>query len=133
MSLFALKIQVGGSEHEVHAEHRGRAIAVITESGTVIAHGIGEATRTAAQGLGPHAERADRQGLPWGLYVEVGRNQAVYGDWPLLPGPPDNVKRKPSVLSRVRSLWHDGDGAREALRNAVKIIDEFGGGHRAAA
>jgi hypothetical protein len=135
MSIFSLTCQVGGVEHSVRAERRGGGIAILSDAGVQYARGLDRATRFAGEILGPHLERARRGGLPWGLLVEVGGNQAVYGDWPLLPGPSEPVrKRRPSTLSRLRALWRDEDGALSALNNALRIVEELGEQlHRAAA
>lgn len=133
MRVFTLRVQVAGHEHEVVGERRGRAIAVLTPQGIQGARSLHAATRIAANVLGPPLDQAERNGAPWGLYVEVGHNQAVYGDWPLLPGSLDDRRRKPSRLSKIRALWEEGDGAVAALNNAITIIEEFAEQQRAAA
>lgn len=133
MRVFTLKIQVTGEEQEAVADRHERAIAVVTSEGTSLAHGVHAATRLAAGVLGPLLEQANRNDAPWGLYVDVAGNQAVYGDWPLLSGPPVDLRRKPSQLSKIRALWRDGDGPVAALNNAIKIIEEFAERGRMAA
>jgi hypothetical protein len=133
MSVFMLKIQVGGDEHEVAAERHGRAIAVVTDHGTHAARNLHAATKIAVGEMGPYLDRADRNDLPWGIHVEAAGKQAVYGEWPLLPGPPAGRPRKPTRLSRIRALWQEGDGGVAALNNAIKVIEEFAETRRAAA
>lgn len=121
MGVFSLTSQVLGDEHAVSAEWRGPAIAVVSEEGVTMARNLNDATRVAARILGPGLERAGRTKAPWGLHVEVAGNQAVYGEWPLLPGP---VRRdpRPSPLTRIRAQWKEGDSPLEALDNAIRII-----------
>ena len=134
MSIFSLTCQVGGVEHSVRAEPRGHGLAVLSDDGVHYARDLERATRCAGEALGPHLERARRGGLPWGLMVEVDGKRAVYGEWPLLPGPSDPSRRhRPSTLSRLRGLWRDEDGALAALNNALRIVEEFGRPQRAAA
>jgi len=134
MSIFSLTCQVGGVEHGVTAEQRTGGIALLTEDGVQFARSMERATRSAGEVLGPLLERARRGSLPWGLLVEVNGNQAVYGEWPLLPGPADPTRRRrPSTLSRLRALCREEDGPIAALNNALRIIEEFAGPQRAAA
>ena len=134
MSIFSLTCQVGGVEHSVTTEQRVGGFAVLSDEGVQFARGLERATQCAGEILGPHLERARRSGLPWGLLVEVNGNQAVYGEWPLLPGPAEPERRRqPSTLSRLRALWRDEDGPLAALNNALRIVEEFGGAQRAAA
>jgi hypothetical protein len=43
-----------------------------------------------------------------------------YGTWPLLSGPPPDSWARPSLVTRIRRLWRDTDGALEALDNASR-------------
>ena len=134
MSIFSLTCQVGGVEYSVRAEPRGHGLVVLSDDGVHYARSLERATRCAGEALGPHLKRARRGGLPWGLMVEVDGKRAVYGEWPLLPGPPDPRRRhRPSTLSRLRALWREEDGALAALNNALRIIEEFGRPQRVAA
>ena len=124
MSVFSLTSQILGEERGVTAEWRGRALAVISDQGVTHARSVNDATRVAAQILGPGLERAGKKKLPWGLHVDVAGMQAVYGDWPLLQVP---VRRdpRPTPLSRIRAQWKEGDSPLEALDNAIRIIHAF--------
>lgn len=134
MSIFSLTCQVGGVEYSVRAEPRGHGLVVLSDDGVDYARGLERATRCAGEALGPHLERARRGGLPWGLMVEVDGKRAVYGEWPLLPGPPEpQRRRRPSNLSRLRALWREEDGPLAALNNALRIVEEFGRPQRVAA
>jgi hypothetical protein len=87
----------------------------------------------ARQDMGEFLLPAERRGRPWGLRVEVGGVQAVYGEWPLLPGRADG-RRDNSPVTRIRSRWHDGSGPLSALENACEIIKSYlGSSGRAAA
>lgn len=124
MRVFSLISQILGEQHAVSAEWRGRAIAVTSQGGVIMARNVNDASRVAAQILGPDLERAGKNKAPWGLHVEVAGNQAVYGEWPLLPGPAPRDSR-PSPLSRIRAQWKEGDSPLEALDNAPRIIHAF--------
>jgi hypothetical protein len=131
--VFTLTAQVLGTQHTTSAERddAGRII-VNTSNGPLGARSVSDAIRIAHRDMGEFLLPAQRPGRPWGLLVSVAGVQAVYGDWPLLPGEP---RRKPdnSLVHRIRSRWHDS-GPISALDNALEIVRAYLGsqGRRAA-
>jgi hypothetical protein len=131
VSLFSLDAQVLGIEHHISVEDTAAGLIVSTSNGRTRARSFSEAARIAARELGSFLERAQRQDLPWGLKVAVGPVAAVYGSWPLLPGPAE-PRPRPSLIARIRQLWRDTDGPLGALDNAIKIVEAYRGRARAA-
>lgn len=119
--LFSLTAQVLGHQRSCTAESDGFGITVNTATGPRSVRSWHEAIRVAEQDIGLFLRRAERGDIPWGLHVSVGTVQAVYGEWPLLPGPPSD-RPEPSPVSRIRSRWRESDGPMSALNNAVEII-----------
>ena len=130
--MFSLIAQVLGQQVEVQAVRDGVGITVHTPSGPVSARSVNDAVRIAHRHLGVVLQRAERPGIPWGLHVSAGEVAAVYGKWPLLPGPVDQRRAPESAVSRIRRRWHDGDGPLAALENALAIVRHYTA-HRAAA
>jgi hypothetical protein len=130
--MFTLDAQVLGTERSVRAESDGLGINVFTSSGPRRARSWNEAVRVARDDIGEFLRPAQRPGVPWGLRVTVSGGQAVYGEWPLLPGPSGGGGFHQTPLSRIRSRWN-GSSAHSALENAVAIIREYLPPGRAAA
>lgn len=128
---FSLSVQVCGEQHSVSAEPVGRGYLVQSSLGQRHTKGIGEAVRLCCHETAARLEPARRPGVPWGLHVSVGSRSAVYGEWPLLPGPVDRPRRE-SLLSRIRRRYRDGDGPTVALDNARQIIEAFASASQAA-
>ena len=132
--MFSLDAQVLGTERSVRAESDGLGITVYTSGGPRRARTWNEAVRIARDDIGEFLRPAQRPGVPWGLRVTVSGGQAVYGEWPLLPGPSEGGTGgfQQTPLSRIRSRWH-ASSAHSALENAVAIIREYLPPGRAAA
>jgi hypothetical protein len=124
MFSFSLDAQVLGTEHSVRAETDGLGIIVHSSTGLRRAGSWNEAVRIARDDIGEFLRPAQRPGVPWGLRVTVPDGQAVYGEWPLLPGPSGGGSFQQTPLSRIRSRWN-GSSAHSALENAVAIIREY--------
>ena len=124
MSLFSPDAQVLGVEHHVSVDQTPNGLIVNGPSGGLRARSLAEAARIAARELGSFLERAQRKGVPWGLKVAVGEVAAVYGAWPLMPGPAE-PRPRPSSIARIRRLWRDSDGPLGALENALKIVEAY--------
>ncbi len=124
MQIFSLDAHSCGARRSCSAEADGFGITVNTSTGPVSVRSRAEAIRVAERDIGLFLRLAERGDRPWGLSVSVGGVQAVYGEWPLLPGPP-SPRQPPSLVSRIRSRWQDGDGPMAALSNAVSIIQAY--------
>jgi|SRR5947209_10396637 len=129
---FSLAAQVCGNELTVSAEPTRFGYSVSSPEGIRAARSIGDALRLACREIAEFFEPARRPGVPWGLRVSVGDVGAVYGEWPLFPGPPDGSRRTDTPVSRIRRRWHDGDGPLAALDNARQIIEAYAGRRHAA-
>jgi len=123
MSLFSLNADVCGVKHQVSADQTHAGIVVISPTGQARARSLAEAVKIAAREIGMFLQRAERPGIPWGVYVSAGQVAAVYGMWPPLMGPPSDSRPRPNEVARIRSLWQDGDGPLAALENACQIIE----------
>jgi hypothetical protein len=128
--LFALDAHRCGAPRRVHAEDDGFGIAVYTSAGIRRAASIQEAIRFARDDIGSFLQPAERGGVPWGLRVTVSGGQAVYGEWPLLPGPPSGSRFEETLLSRIRRRWRGG-GPLSALENAIEITRAYTSGSAA--
>ncbi len=124
MQIFTLDAQLCGTRRSCNAEADGFGITVITSTGPVSVRSRSEAIRVAERDIGLFLRPAERGERPWGLSVSVGGVQAVYGEWPRFPGPP-SPRQPPSLVSRIRSRWQNGDGPMSALSNAVSIIQAY--------
>jgi hypothetical protein len=131
MFFFNLDAQVLGTKRSVRAEVDGLGIVVHYSEGIRRVRSWGDAIRVAERDIGEFIRPAGRPGVPWGLRVSVPDGTAVYGEWPLLPGPPSPDFRR-SLLSRIRDRL-SGPSASSALENAVAIITAYALGGRAAA
>jgi hypothetical protein len=132
MDLFRITIQIAGHEESVRAEHASRGIAVQSARGVVHVGDLHAAIDFGGRTLGPHLERARRNGAPWGLHVAAWGYEAVYGTWPLLSVPSGEPKRETPV-SRIRARFRPEDGPLDALRNAIEIIEAVAPAARRAA
>lgn len=128
--LFTLTTQINGDFTTVTAERSGRAIAVQTPRGVSPVRNINQATKIAADLLGPLLEPAGRMGAEWGLYVAVeGGAAALFGRFPPelaspeLTGPP----AKPAdPVAQIFRHWERRDGTPlGALEAALKIIEIY--------
>jgi hypothetical protein len=131
MQVFSLQAQVCGRQISATVTVTGAGLTVDTASGRLTARSLADAERLAERQIGLFLQRAERGGVPWGLYVSVGQVAAVYGDWPLLPGPA-SPRASETPVSRIRSRWRPSDGAIRALENAMTIVRAYAQ-HRAAA
>ncbi len=131
--LFTLTAQVCGMNRSCSAESDGFGITVSTSTGPHAVRSWQDAIRVAERDIGLFLRRAERGDIPWGLHVSVGMVQAVYGEWPLLPGPPSDDRPEPSPVRRIRSKWRDSDGPMSALGNAVEIMKAYAPRRRQAA
>lgn len=118
--LFLLRAQVLGTERTVSAEADGFGITVHTSRGSVRARSVNDAIRIARDDMGDFLKTTKHAEGAWGLHVAVADVQAVYGNWPLLPGPPSGAPSD-SLVTRIRSRWHDS-GPISALENAIEVI-----------
>jgi hypothetical protein len=125
LNIFSLQIQVAGRQHSASAETDGATITVATDVSRVTARSVREAVRIANDYVGPLLRTADRNKLPWGLHVAVGEVAAVYGAWPLLPGPTATDRTREELVSKIRREYRDGSSATAALENADRIIDAY--------
>jgi hypothetical protein len=132
MQLFSLTAQVLGTQYAVSVDNDGTGIVVHAPDGPQAARTLAEAERLAHRAMAMILRRAERPGVPWGLLVSVAGVQAVYGEWPLLPGPAEPSRPQRTPVSRIREEWRDGDGPLKALENAMRIIEAYVG-RRAAA
>jgi hypothetical protein len=107
-------------------------LLVRTPGGAHSARTITDAEHQAHRAMGMILRRAERPGVPWGLLVEVGSVRAVYGEWPLLPGPGAPATRERSPVVMIRGEWRDGDGSLKALDNAMRIVHAYIGRRLAA-
>jgi hypothetical protein len=132
MVQFALAAQVCGNKFRVSASPTQFGYAVESPAGSRAARSASEALRIACRQTADFLDPARAPGVPWGLHVSVGEVAAVYGEWPLLPAPPDNRRPPDSPVSRIRRRWHDGDGPMAAVDNARQIVEYYAEGRRAA-
>jgi plasmid stabilization system protein ParE len=123
--LFSLDAQVCGLERSATAESDGYGITVHTSSGPVRARSTNDAIRIARDDIGEFLHRGERRGVPWGLRVSVGPVQAVYGEWPLLPGGGGGGRVEDSPVVRIRREWNERSGPSGALANAIRIIRAY--------
>src|ERR1700742_3601202 len=107
MEIFAITVQIAGRKSRVWAEAAPGGIEVRSEAGAVHVSELHAAIDVAGRTLGPLLEHARRNGAPWGLHVTAWNYQAVYGSWPLLPGPVAEA-RSETPISRIRSRFRDG-------------------------
>lgn len=133
MDIFSLQIQVAGQRHHANASSDGTSITVTTDSSVLSARTVRDAIRVASNHVGSFLHTADRNKLPWGLYVAVAGVAAAYGDWPRFPGRPATDRTRDELITRIRSRYHDGSAAIAALENATKIIEAYAGSQRQAA
>lgn len=131
MQVFSLQAQVCGHKISATVCDTGAGLTVDTGSGPINARSLAEAERLAERQIGLFLQRAQRGGAPWGLYVSVGQVAAVYGDWPLMPGPASS-RASETPVARIRSQWQPSDGPINALQNAMLIARTYTQ-HRAAA
>ena len=124
MQVFSLQAQVCGHQLSVTVSDAGGRLIVETASEQWSAQSLADAERVAGRQVGLFLQRAQRRGIPWGLYLSVGQVAAVYGDWPLLPGPA-SPRASETPLSRIRSRWRPSDGPLSALENAMAIIRAY--------
>ena len=132
MQLFSLTAQVLGTQYLVGVDNDGTGIVVHTPEGPEAARTLVEAERLAHRAMAMILRRGERPGVPWGLLVSVADVQAVYGEWPLLPGAGEPSSPERTPVARIRAEWRDGDGPLRALENAMRIVEAYVG-RRAAA
>ena len=128
MSGFQLLVHLNGEEHSVNVEPRASGYVVIGEGGSTLARNLRQATKAAAEIVGPILERTRSTGAAWGLYVKVGDAAARFGTWPPTVGPQVNapINQPPSHVSRIWDHWANRDGTPlGALDAAIKIIDHY--------
>lgn len=129
MKIFTLISHVNGQLSEVSADRRRRQLVVTIPTGTALARNMHQASRLAAEALGPDLERASRTGSKWALYVSVGSFAATFGRFPegpaspQLTGPP---ARSSEPIARIHSEWERNDGSPlGALDAALKIVEIY--------
>lgn len=129
MTIFKLTSHVNGDFETVTATQRGRQIMVELPGGTSIARNVRQATKLAADALGPALERAGRTNSAWGLHVSAGGAAATFGKFPEDPGSPGRIGRpaRPSEpVARIFNEWEHHDGTSlGALDAAIKIIEIY--------
>lgn len=129
MTIFKLTSHVNGDFETVTATQRGGQILVELPGGASLARNIRQATKMAADALGPALERAGRSNSAWGLHVSAGGAAATFGKFPEGPGFPERIGRpaRPSEpVSRIFNEWEHHDGTPlGALHAAIKIIEIY--------
>lgn len=129
MTIFTLTSHVNGSFETVTATRRGAQIVVETRGGPALARNVRQATKLAAEALGPALERAGRTGSAWGLYVSVGGAAAIFGTFPedpLSPGLTGRPGRPSAPVVQIFNEWERHDGTPlGALDAALKIIEIY--------
>ena len=124
MQVFSLQAQVCGEQRAVSVDSDEYGYVIQTANGPVHARALSQAERIAHHDMGEFLRLAHRRGVPWGLYVRVGEIAAVYGEWPLLPGP-TSPHRAETPVSKLRREWRESSGALGALENAVQIVRAY--------
>lgn len=131
MTIFTLTSHVNGNFETVTATRRGAQIVVETRGGPALARNVRQATRLAAEALGPALERAGRTDSAWGLHVSVADAAAIFGEFPEKPMSPSltGPRARPSEpIARIFHEWkrHDGTplGALDAALKIVQIYAE---------
>jgi hypothetical protein len=128
MTIFTLTSHVNGSFETVTATRRGAQIVVDTRGAPALARNVRQATRLAAEALGPALERAGRSGSIWGLYVDAGAS-ATFGRFPedpLSPSPTGPPARPSEPIVQIFNEWKRHDGTPlGALDAALKIIEIY--------
>jgi hypothetical protein len=132
MQLFSLTAQVLGRRYTVSVDNDGTGLVVHTPGGSHATRMLADAERLAHREMGMILRRAEQPGVPWGLHVSASSAQAIYGDWPMLPGPFEPSRLKHTPVARIYQMWHDGDGPLRALENAMKIVKAYVGRRMAA-
>lgn len=131
--LFNLTAHTNGEFVSVAAERSGRMI-VLRGAGSALARNLNQATKAAAEILGPMLADADRTGKKWGLHVAVESGAAaVFGEFPPEPASPQlhGPEAKPSdAVARIHRQWARDGSAVAALDAAIKIIDTYVGRRR---
>ncbi len=130
--MFSITAQVVGVERSAQVKSDGLGITIQTDAGLCRAGSWNEAVRIARDYIGEHLRPAHRPGVPWGLRVTVPDGSAVYGEWPLVSGPPPSSAFEQTPLSQIRRR-HDGSSATAALENALAIVRAYIPRRRAAA
>jgi hypothetical protein len=133
MSLFTLRAQVLGEPRSAVTDADGGGVIVTLSGAQHSTRSVRDAIRLSRDHLGPFLGDADRRQKEWGLYVTVAGVAAVYGNWPLLPGPSSPRSMHDELVTRIRREWR-GASASSALENALRIIEAYTGssGRRAA-
>jgi hypothetical protein len=129
MMIFTLTSHVNGDFATVTSARRGRQIVVTTPAGTSLARNVNQATRFAAEALGPGFERAGKTNSKWGLHVGVGGYAALFGRFPegaaspQLTGP---QAKSSEPIAHIFNEWkcHDGTPL-GALNAALKIVEIY--------
>ena len=124
VQVFSLQAQVCGHQLSATVSDAGGCLTVETASGPLSVRSLADAERVAERQIGLFLQRAERGGVPWGRYLSAGQVAAVYGDWPLLPGPA-SPRASETPVSRIRSRWRPSDGPLSALGNAMAIIRAY--------
>jgi hypothetical protein len=129
MSIFTLTSHVNGDFDTVTAARRGRQIVVTTPSSTSLAGSTSQATKLAAEALGPAFERAGKTSSEWGLHVGVGGYAALFGRFPEGAASPQRTGplAKPSEpIAHIFNEWKRHDGTPlGALNAALKIVEIY--------
>lgn len=129
MTIFTLTSHVNGSFETVTATRRGAQIVVETRGGPALARNVRQASRVAADALGPALERAGRTDSAWGLYVNVAGAAAIFGKFPEEPMSPSltGPRARPSdPIVHIFNEWKRHDGTPlGALNAALKIIEIY--------
>jgi hypothetical protein len=121
--IFELQAQFIDQRARVSVESGPGVLLVRSEGLTHRARSLSQAIRITAATIGTVMERGDRLGEGWGLMVAAGAVSVAYGSWPT--GPPRDPGEAPRELRAILSQYRPGDGARAALRNAIKVIEAF--------
>jgi hypothetical protein len=124
--LFSLDAQKCGLERHASASSDGFGITVHCDGHPIHARSTGDAIRIARDFIGEFLQPAQRGGIPWGLRVAVAGAQAVYGEWPLIPGGGRTDGRPDdSPVARIRREYSERSGPLGALENAIRIIRAY--------
>jgi hypothetical protein len=129
MAIFTLTRHVNGDFDTVAAVRRGRQIVVTTPVSTSLTRNTSQATRLAAEALGPAFERAGKTSSEWGLHVAIGGYAALFGRFPEraasphLTGP---VAKPSEPIAHIFNEWKRHDGTPlGALNAALKIVEIY--------
>jgi hypothetical protein len=129
MTIFTLTSHVNGSFETVTATRRDAQIVIETRGGPALVRNVQQATRLAAEALGPALERAGRTASAWGLHVSVADAAAIFGKFPEEPMSPSltGPQARPSEpIARIFNEWKRHDGTPlGALDAALKIVQFY--------